>query len=63
MVNTGGKLPRIYYFRDFRSPDQEETTEVSIKQLIYFLSAATSPLVGGLQDILGTFPKVDTAVF
>jgi hypothetical protein len=37
--------------------------EVSIKQLIYFLSAATSPLVGGLQDILGTFPKVDTAVF
>jgi hypothetical protein len=27
MVNTGGKLPRIYYFRDFRSPDEEESTE------------------------------------
>jgi hypothetical protein len=27
MVNTGGKLPRIYYFRDFRSPDEEESTK------------------------------------
>lgn len=24
IVNTGGKLPRIYYFRDFRLPDEEE---------------------------------------
>jgi hypothetical protein len=27
MVNTGGKLPKIYYFRDFRSKDAEEVTE------------------------------------
>jgi hypothetical protein len=27
MVNTGGKLPRIYYFRDFRSKEQEEASE------------------------------------
>lgn len=28
MVNTGGELPKIYYFRDFRSPDGEEATEI-----------------------------------
>jgi hypothetical protein len=27
MVNTGGKLPKIYNFRDFRGSDKEETTE------------------------------------
>jgi len=27
MVNTGGKLPRIYYFRDFRAPKEKKTTE------------------------------------
>jgi hypothetical protein len=27
MVNTGGKLPRIYYFRDFRAPKEEEPAE------------------------------------
>lgn len=27
IVNTGGKLPRIYYFRDFRLPYEKETTE------------------------------------
>jgi hypothetical protein len=30
MVNTGGKLPKIYYFRDFRSPE-EEVADVNIK--------------------------------
>lgn len=26
MVNTGGKLPRIYYYRDFRSKEEEDST-------------------------------------
>lgn len=37
MVNTGGKLPRIYYFRDFRIPKEEqeateESTPVEVEQ-------------------------------
>lgn len=27
MVNTGGKLPKIYYFRDFRSPESTGDTQ------------------------------------
>lgn len=27
MVNTGGKLPRIYYFRDFRISEEEKDSE------------------------------------
>jgi hypothetical protein len=27
MVNTGGKLPKIYYFRDFRNPEAAEVAE------------------------------------
>ncbi len=27
MYNSGGKLPKIYYFRDFRVPEEEKTTE------------------------------------
>ncbi|MES2982540.1 MAG: hypothetical protein V4727_09525 [Verrucomicrobiota bacterium] len=27
MFNSGGKLPKIYFFRDFRVPENEETTE------------------------------------
>ncbi len=26
MYNSGGKLPKIYFFRDFRDPDEEKTT-------------------------------------
>lgn len=36
MVDTGGKLPRIYYFRDFRAPKEkepvEETTSTVVEQ-------------------------------
>ncbi len=27
MYNSGGKLPKIYFYRDFRDPEEEKTTE------------------------------------
>lgn len=33
MFNSGGKLPKIYFFRDFRVPENEETTEVTTEVL------------------------------
>lgn len=31
MVDTGGKLPKIYYFRDFRMPGQDNDSEQAVE--------------------------------